>query len=77
MNLKQYKGVYMKDFYTHINIKIYYTVVLIIMTLMIMGLVLDNPSFGKLEVGFILHSVLIIVLFTCLLLYPRYENHVS
>ena len=50
----------MKDFYTHINNKVYYTVVLIIMTLMIMGLVIDNASFGKLKVGFILHSVLIV-----------------
>ena len=61
----------MKDFYTHINNKVYYTVVLIIMTLMIMGLVIDNASFGKLKVGFILHSVLIVVLLACLLLYPN------
>lgn len=65
----------MKEFYAHINHKIYYSVVFIIIILMIMGLVIDNPNFGKLEIGFILHSFFIVILTICLLLYPRYYNH--
>ena len=64
----------MKEFYTHFNKKIYYTVVLIMMALMMMGLLVDNPV--ELKVGYILHSVLIIVLFGCLMLYPKYKSHI-
>jgi two-component system, sporulation sensor kinase B len=66
----------MKESYIHINKKVYYTVVLIMMVLMIMGLLLNNPHFGEPKVGFILHSVLVIVLVACLLLYPKYKNHI-
>ncbi|WP_342600615.1 HAMP domain-containing sensor histidine kinase [Psychrobacillus sp. FSL H8-0483] len=67
----------MKEFYTHINNKVYYTLVIIMTTLMMMGLLLDNPRFGELKIGYILHSVLILALVACLLLYPRYRNYQS
>ncbi|MEH6949268.1 HAMP domain-containing sensor histidine kinase [Bacillus sp. JJ634] len=57
------------------NKKLYYTVVLIWTAVMIMGLLLDNPRLGGFDLGYILHSVLAIILFTCLWLYPKYKNH--
>ncbi|MFK2826602.1 HAMP domain-containing sensor histidine kinase [Bacillus sp. B190/17] len=61
---------------THINKKLYYSTVIIVITIMIMGLLIDNPRFGKLEMGFISHSVLVVVLSVCLLLYPKHVTHV-
>lgn len=66
----------MKGFNNHINQKLYYTIVLIMMGLMLMGLFLDNPRYGTFEAGFMLHCALIIVLSACLLLYPRYQNYI-
>ncbi|USK60919.1 sensor histidine kinase [Peribacillus asahii] len=57
------------------NKKLYYAVVLIWTAVMIMGLLLDNPRLDGFDLGYILHSVLAIILFTCLWLYPKYKNH--
>ncbi|AZV41912.1 sporulation kinase [Peribacillus asahii] len=65
----------MKEFYPQMNKKLYYAVVLIWTAVMIMGLLLDNPRLGGFDLGYILHSVLAIILFTCLWLYPKYRNH--
>ncbi|MFJ8244305.1 ATP-binding protein [Peribacillus asahii] len=65
----------MKEFYPQINKKIYYTVVLIWTAVMMMGLLFDNPRLGRFDLGYILHSVLAIILFICLWLYPKYKNH--
>lgn len=64
----------MKDFYTHLNKKTYYTIVLIMMALMILGLVIGNPYLGEMNNGYFLHSILVILLSVCLLQYPRYKN---
>ena len=66
----------MKGFYTHINKKLYYITVLIVIAIMIMGLLIDNPRFDELGVGYISHSVLVVILSACLLLYPKYVTHV-
>ncbi|MBT2730687.1 GHKL domain-containing protein [Bacillus sp. ISL-75] len=66
----------MKGFYTHINKKLYYFTVLIVIAIMIMGLVVGNPRFGKLDSGYIFHSGLVVILSACLLLYPKYITHV-
>ncbi|MGX2958474.1 ATP-binding protein [Peribacillus sp. JNUCC 23] len=66
----------MKEFYTQISKRLYYTVVLIIIALMVAGMLLSIPHYGELEAGYTLHSVLAIVLSACLLLYPKYENHI-
>ncbi|MFB5281109.1 ATP-binding protein [Peribacillus sp. Hz7] len=65
----------MKEFYPQINKKIYYTVVLIWTVVMMLGSLFDNPRLGRFDLGYILHSVLAIILFTCLWLYPKYKNH--
>ncbi|WP_419882555.1 ATP-binding protein [Peribacillus sp. B-H-3] len=64
----------MKEFYSQMNKKIYYKVVSIIIVLIMIGLLVDNPRFYELGVGYILHSILSIILIACLLLYPKYEN---
>jgi len=69
------EGVCMKEFYSQIDKKLYYIVVLLMMVLMLIGLLVDNPRFGEFQVGFIIHSVLVIVVTACLLLYPKYETH--
>lgn len=66
----------MKEFYSQIDKKLYYIVVLLMIVLMLIGLLVDNPRFGEFQIGFILHSVLVIVVMACLLLYPKYESHV-
>lgn len=66
----------MKGFYTHINKKIYYFTVLIVIAIMIMGLLMGNPRFGKFDAGCIFHSGLVVILSACLLLYPKYITHV-
>lgn len=65
----------MKEFYYQMNQKIYYTVVFIMITLVLIGLFFKNPLMQNMEAGFFLHAVLAIIFITCLLLYPKYENH--
>lgn len=66
----------MKEFYSHINQKYYYILIFIFIALMTLGLFINNPHFGHLELGFILHSSLVFVLSTCLIIYPKYEKRV-
>jgi two-component system, sporulation sensor kinase B len=66
----------MKGFYTHINKKLYYFTVVIVIAIMIMGLLMGNPRFGKLDAGYIFHSELVVILSACLLLYPKYITHI-
>ncbi|MEH7377826.1 HAMP domain-containing sensor histidine kinase [Neobacillus drentensis] len=66
----------MKEFYTHINKKIYYFTVLIVIAIMIMGLLMGNPRFGKFDYGYFIHVGLVVILTACLLLYPKYITHV-
>lgn len=71
----QVKGVCMKEFYTHINKKIYYFTVIIVIAIMIIGLVMGNPRFGKFEIGYIFHIGLVVILSACLLLYLKFVTH--
>ncbi|MFF5996070.1 HAMP domain-containing sensor histidine kinase [Lysinibacillus sp. KU-BSD001] len=66
----------MKGMDTQINKKIYYSAMLIVITIMIMGLFIDNPRMGEHGSGFILHVTFVVMLSFCLLLYPRYVTHV-
>ncbi|MDR7237634.1 HAMP domain-containing sensor histidine kinase [Neobacillus drentensis] len=66
----------MKEFYTHVNKKLYYFTVVIVIAIMIIGLLMGNPRFGKFDVGYIFHTGLVIILSACLLLYPKYITHV-
>jgi two-component system, sporulation sensor kinase B len=65
----------MKEITNKLNIKIYYTVVWIVVLMMISGLFVDNPLFGELGVAYITHSILVFILSVCLLLYPKYETY--
>ncbi|QGQ48513.1 sensor histidine kinase [Metabacillus sediminilitoris] len=66
----------MKGFYTQLDNKIYYSTVLIVIVIMIIGLLMDNPNIGEDRIGNILHSSLIFILSVCLLLYPKYVTRV-
>ncbi|KQL50830.1 sporulation kinase [Heyndrickxia shackletonii] len=65
----------MEEFYTHINKKLYYITVCIVITIMAMGLLEGNAIIGWLEFGFVLHSLLVVILSVCLLLYPKHVTH--
>lgn len=47
---------------------------LVIIALMITGVIINNPYFVQLDFGRITHIVLVILISTCLLLYPKYES---
>lgn len=47
---------------------------LVIIALMITGVIINNPYFAQLDFGRITHIVLVILISTCLLLYPKYES---
>jgi two-component system sporulation sensor kinase B len=42
---------------------------------MLLGLFIDNPLMNDFGAGYIFHSVLVVILIVCLLLYPKYETH--
>jgi two-component system sporulation sensor kinase B len=65
----------MKEFYSKVNRKLYYTLVLIIIALMVSGLIVSKSRFDGLQIGYILQIVLADVLSVCLLLYPKRETH--
>jgi two-component system, sporulation sensor kinase B len=66
----------MKEINLHMNHKLYYTSIFIIITLMIMGLLVDNPLLSKVNLGYIVHCGLVFILSVCILLYPKKETHV-
>lgn len=66
----------MKEINTHMNKKLYYISMWIVIVIMIMGLFISNPLIGESWMGFILHAALIFILSVCLLLYPRHVTHV-
>lgn len=65
----------MKEIKNKLNKKIYYIVVWVIVFMMISGLLIDNPLFGELSVGYVAHSLLVFLLSGCLLLYPRHDTY--
>lgn len=65
----------MEEFYIHINKKLYYITVMIVILLMSMGLFIENPLLGRGGVGFFLHATFVIILSFCLLIYPKYKTH--
>lgn len=66
----------MKETYTQINKKLYYSTVVMVIAIMIMGLLMGNPRFGKIDVGYFIHCGLVVILSACLLLYPKFITHV-
>ncbi|MCA1065782.1 HAMP domain-containing sensor histidine kinase [Rossellomorea sp. AcN35-11] len=60
----------MKEFQGRLHKKYYYTIVSVIIILMVMGWLIDNPV----NLGFGMHGVMVFVISFCLLMYPWYEN---
>ncbi|WP_026567153.1 sensor histidine kinase [Bacillus sp. UNC41MFS5] len=65
----------MKNKNTQINQKIYYSIVLVVIALMLLGLFAGNPLLHHLGPGYITHGVLVFFLSICLLIYPFYKSH--
>ncbi|KHF39399.1 sensor histidine kinase [Halalkalibacter okhensis] len=63
----------MKEFY-RINKRLYYTTMLFINLMMVLGLLINNPLMSDFGIGYILHLLLVVILIVCLLLYPWYET---
>jgi len=66
----------MKEIKTKLNKKIYYIVVWIVITIMLMGLLIGNPLIGEFGVGYIIQFILAFSLSVCLLLYPKKETDI-
>ncbi|WP_394581483.1 ATP-binding protein [Cytobacillus firmus] len=66
----------MKEFNNKSNKKIYHIVAFIMIAIMILGLVADNPRMGDFGAGYMLNLVLVLILSACLLLYPRADTFV-
>ncbi|QWC22495.1 HAMP domain-containing histidine kinase [Bacillus haikouensis] len=60
----------MKEFQDGLHKKNYYLIVSVIIALMVMGVVINNPMNDR----YITHAVMVVIVSACLLLYPRYEN---
>lgn len=68
-------GEYMKEFYSQVNRKIYYTVMLIIILLMLTGLILSATELDGVTAGYTIHFLCVSVLSVCLWIYPKFETH--
>lgn len=66
----------MKEFNMDINKKLYYANVFVVIVIMLIGLFVSNPRSSEPGVGYIFHSLLVILLSVCFLLYPRHATHV-
>jgi two-component system, sporulation sensor kinase B len=60
----------MREFQSGIQKRNYYIIVSGIILLMVMGVVVDNP----LNLRFIIHGAIVVIVSVCLLLYPQYET---
>ena len=69
------EGISMKYKNTQINQKLYYSTVLVVITLMLLGLFAGNPLLHHRGSGYIMHGVLVFFLSICLLIYPFYISH--
>ncbi|WP_066059495.1 sensor histidine kinase [Robertmurraya korlensis] len=67
----------MKELYTEINKKLYYFTIIVVIAIMLMGLLVDNPYYSQDGVAFFLHGLFLTIFAISLLLYPRYTSHNS
>lgn len=65
----------MREFYSQINRKIYYIVMLMVIILMVSGLILSTIELQEIYFGYILHFLCVTVMSVCLWMYPKYETH--
>jgi two-component system, sporulation sensor kinase B len=69
------EGISMKNENTQINLKLYYSTVLVVISLMLLGLFAGNPLLHHPGPGYITHNVLVFFFSICLLIYPLYKSH--
>ncbi|MGM0751589.1 MAG: ATP-binding protein [Bacillota bacterium] len=60
----------MREFHDRLHKKYYYMIVSAMILLMVLGAVVNNPFNSR----FVLHSVMVVIVSICLLVYPQYEN---
>ncbi|MNO31491.1 Sporulation kinase A [compost metagenome] len=65
----------MKEFYSQVNRKIYYIVMILNIILMIFGLILSTTELNEINFGYIVHFLCVMSLSVCLWIYPKYETH--
>ncbi|WP_144555461.1 HAMP domain-containing sensor histidine kinase [Bacillus sp. X1(2014)] len=65
----------MKNKNTQINQRLYYSTVVVVIALMLLGLFVGNPLLHHLGPGYIMHGVLVFLCSICLLIYPLYTSH--
>jgi two-component system, sporulation sensor kinase B len=69
------EGISMKNENTQINLKLYYSTVLVVIALMLLGLFAGNPLLHHPGPGYTTHGVLVFFFSSCLLIYPLYKSH--
>lgn len=65
----------MKEFYSQVNRKIYYIVMLLNITLMISGLILSTTELKGINFGYIVQFLCVMILSISLWIYPKYETY--
>ncbi|OAT81042.1 two-component sensor histidine kinase [Bacillus sp. MKU004] len=60
----------MREFQSGIQKRIYFVTVSVVITLMVLGVVVNNPV----NIRFFIHGVFVLIVAACLLLYPLFEN---
>ncbi|WP_078544829.1 sensor histidine kinase [Litchfieldia alkalitelluris] len=65
----------MEKNYNPINQKLYYSTVIIVITLMLLGLFVENPLLQDPGIGYITHGVLVFLFSVCLVIYPLYKSY--
>ncbi|MDF2790148.1 MAG: sensor histidine kinase, partial [Neobacillus sp.] len=69
------EGISMKNKNNQINQKLYYSTVLVVIALMLLGLFAGNPLLHDPGPGYITHGILVFFFSSCLLIYPIYMSH--
>ncbi|MBY0099626.1 sensor histidine kinase [Mesobacillus maritimus] len=64
----------MKEIINTLNKKIYYIVVAIVIAIMIMGLVMNNPRMSEFDGGYLSHVLMVIILSVCFWIYPKKDT---
>ncbi|MEK3772265.1 HAMP domain-containing sensor histidine kinase [Paenibacillus sp. FSL R5-0887] len=65
----------MREFYSRVNRKTYYILMLMIIVLMMSGLILSTLELDGIDFGYIIHFLCVTFLTVCLWIYPKHETH--
>ncbi|MEC0220035.1 MULTISPECIES: sensor histidine kinase [Paenibacillus] len=65
----------MREFYSRVNRKTYYILMLMIIVLMMFGLILSTLELDGIDFGYIIHFLCVAFLTVCLWIYPEHETH--